>query len=295
MEIYEQLESEFASWCKKDYAVAVNSGTAALHLSLIALGVKEGDEVIVPDFAFASVAFSVTYCGATPIFVDCDNDYNLDYKKIKITPKTKAIIVVHTYGRKADISKFKKFGVPIIEDACEGQGIPLGDSDCAVYSFYRNKILSAQEGGIVVSNNKEFIDETRFLKNMANEDFSYYHPQLGFNYRMPNAQAELALNSLKNADKIIKERSRIEDMYLEEFGGKKHDTPWVFDFLRVERDKYLDIKGVRRFFHPQSTFPIYNKKPQKRTQLISNLGFVVALDPTLDHEDIIQQIKQYED
>jgi dTDP-4-amino-4,6-dideoxygalactose transaminase len=299
MEPYIELEEKYAEWSGKPFGIGVNSGTSALHLILVCLGVGPGDEVIVPDFAFASVAFAVTYCGAIPVFVDCGIDYNIVPELVDnaITEKTKAIIVVHTYGRKADVARIQELtDLPIIEDCCEAQGIELQEGTIGIYSFYRNKILPAEEGGMIVTHSSSLYKEAQLRKNMANENFSYYHPVLGFNYRLPNAEAKLALESWENREQIFKERREVEDMYLEAFGGERHDVPWVFDFIRGydqgERDEFLKIKGVRPFFKPQSTFPIYNQPTTDNTKFASEHGFVVALDPKLDHKTIIKQIKQ---
>ena len=145
-ESYQILEQKYAEFGNKKFGVAVNTGTAALHLALVALGIKPGDEVIVPDFTFASVAFAVTYCGATPVFVDVDEKYNLDVEQVgnAINPNTKAIIIAHTYGRKANTAALKRFQLPIIEDLCEAQGVLPENDTTAVYSLYRNKILPAE-------------------------------------------------------------------------------------------------------------------------------------------------------
>ncbi len=211
MNEYQLLEDAYAKWVGKDYGVAVNSGTAALHLSLLALGVGKGDEVIVPDFAFAAVGFAVTYCGATPIFVDCDENYNINPEKIIITPKTKAIIAVHTYGRLCDMDKIMKKagGVPVIEDACEAQGAEVGKGTITVFSFYKNKVLPGEEGGIALLNDGYMYRRMHHLKNYAHLDGKYWHNELGFNYRMPDAEARLALESFNDRKSILAARRKL--------------------------------------------------------------------------------------
>jgi len=296
MNEYQVLEESYAKWVGKDYGVAVNSGTAALHLSLLALGVGKGDEVIVPDFAFAAVAFAVTYCGATPVFVDCDENYNIDPEKIVITPKTKAIIAVHTYGRLCDMNRIlaKAGKIPVIEDACEAQGADVGKGTIVVFSFYKNKVLPGEEGGMALLNDPEMYRRMHHLKNYAHQDKQYFHTELGFNYRMPDAEARLALKSFEDRKEILAKRRVIEQLYISALGGKAHDSPWVFDMETDLIENALDIHGTRCFFKPMSTFPIYNQTPCPNALRASKKGFVVNLDhtkPLSEHLETIQKIQ----
>ena len=159
--VINKLEKEYAKFCGKKYAIAVNSGTSALHLALIAMGVKKDDEVIVPDFTMAACGFAVNYCGAKVVTVDCKNDLTIDETLIeeKITKKTKAIMPVHIYGRLCNMKAInniaKKHGLKVIEDACEAQGADTGHADITCYSLYKNKIIAGEEGGIVTTNSKK--------------------------------------------------------------------------------------------------------------------------------------------
>lgn len=296
MESYQELEQKYAKWGGKKFGVSVNTGTAALHLSLLALGVKAGDEVIVPDFAFASVAFAVTYCNAVPIFVDVDGDYNIDPMEVKkaLNKKTKAIIAVHTYGRQARIKEIQGMtNVPIIEDACEAQGIPLCPGTIAVYSLYENKILPAEEGGIILTDDEDIYKEVSLRKNMSNAG-GYFHSSLGFNYRMSNLQARLGLESFNNKEFLLAQRSKNLQKYLDEFGGKEPDVPWVFDMLSDNVEEVLkSTPESRAFFKPQSTFSIYNQVPQERTLEISKKGFIVSLYPQFNHNKIVKHLKSF--
>ena len=143
--MYNILETQFAKYVNRKHAVAVNSGTSALHLALLALGIGAGDEVIVPDLTFVACAFSVTYTGAKPIFVDVKDDYTIDPEKIipKITNETKAIMAVHLYGNKCDMEKIlkiaKKYKLKVIEDCSEHHLVELSQSDIACYSFQSSK------------------------------------------------------------------------------------------------------------------------------------------------------------
>lgn len=260
---YQELQQEFAKFCGKKYAVALNSGTSALHLALLALGIGKGDEVIVPDFTFAACAFSVTYTGATPVFVDCKDDFTIDETLIeaKITPKTKAIMPVHVYSNKCAMDKIlhiaRKHGLKVIEDCSEHHGVELSNSDIAIYSFQATKQIHGEEGGILVTNNKEIADEVNKLKSYYHSG-DYYHQKVSFNYRMPEAQAALVLKSLKK------------------FKGKK----WVQTILcnsEEERQKLLAKKGYRMFFKPLSSLPMYKQEIGKKAYAFSKIGVIKYL------------------
>ncbi len=263
METYKQLEKEFAKFCGKNYAVALNSGTSALHLALLALGIGKGDEVIVPDFTFVACAFSVSYTGAKPVFVDCKEDFTIDVDMTekKITKKTKAIMPVHVYSNRCEMEKLiklaKKYKLKIIEDASEHHGVELSDSDIAIYSFQASKQIHCEEGGILVTDSKEIYDEVNKMKTFYN-DGTYYHEKLSFNYRMPNEQAKLALESLKK------------------FNGKE----WCTTHLCADeksRDKLMLKHKGRPFFKPLSSLPMYKQPIGKNAKRFSEIGFITYL------------------
>ena len=279
---YQELEQEFASFARMKYASAVNTGTAALHLALLAVGVKEGDEVIVPDFTFVACGFSVLYAGAKPIFVDCDSTFNIDTKLIeeKITPRTKAIMAVHVYGRRCNMEAIfkiaRRHNLFVIEDLSEAHGIvPTGDIAC--YSFQSSKVINSQEGGIITTNNKKWLDDINSRKSYCN-DGEYFHDRLGFNYRMPNATASLALKSLRAYPRNLKIRRSIERKYIQKFGGSTHEVPWVYDMLVPNQREALKIKGVRAFFKPLSSLPMFNQPVGKMAKYISEHGIVLPID-----------------
>lgn len=180
----EEFENNFAKYCNVKYATGVNCGTAALQFSLIASGVKEGDEVITTSNTYIATALAISNIGAKPVFVDIDeNNYNIDVSKIekKISDKTKAIIPVHLYGQVCDMDAIndiaKKNDLKIIEDACQAHGAEykgkkagsLGDIGC--FSFYTTKNLGGfGNGGLIVTNNKEIIDKVRILKDPESND-----------------------------------------------------------------------------------------------------------------------------
>jgi len=279
MEIYQQLEKEYSKFVGSRFAVSCNSGTAALHLALKAVGVGKGDEVIVPEFTMIACAYAVSYCGAKPVFVDCQNDLNIDCSLIekKITKRTKAIMPVHVYGRLADMKEIlriaKKHGLKVVEDACEAQGaVHKSKADITCYSFYENKIIHAEEGGIATTDNKIYRDRMNYLKNMCfGDNHDYLHQEIGFNYRMPESQAKLALNSLEDYPKEEKRRRRVEKEYDEKFifPMQPRDAVWVYDMFSKKRERlksFLEMEGyeVRYFFKPMSQQPPYFNKDYKK-------------------------------
>lgn len=278
---YRILEEQYAKFVGTKYAVAVNTGTAGLHLSLLAVGVGSGDEVIVPDFTMAACGFAVSYTGAKVVTVDCGDDYNIDTDLIeeKITPKTKAIMAVHIYGRLCDMKAInkiaKKHNLFVIEDGCEAQGAARGgNSDCLVFSFYRNKIINAEEGGIICTDSKKLYEKMQYLKNMAfDKEHTYFHKDIGFNYRMPDSQALMVLDSLA---KYKKEKARRE---WEEvcFDDGNRDAVWVLDKLassEYEREVIVKSKSnTRRFFKPLSTMPMWKQKVGKNALKYSKIGY----------------------
>jgi len=291
MENVNKLEYEYAKFVSTKYAVAVNSGTAALHLSLVALGIGRDDEVIVPDFTMAAVGFAVAYTGAKVVTVDCGDDYNINVNLIheKITPKTKAIIAVDTYGRLCDIKTIRKIakakGLFVIQDSCEAQGSSKGgDSDCLVFSFFKNKIIHGEEGGIVCTDSKEIADNIRDLKNMAfGSKHNYFHERIGFNYRMPDSQAKMILKSLEQFYQNWTNRIQFETIWNKLIPTQKRDAVWVYDFLcKSKEDKDIKIKELndnkikwRHFFKPLSTMPMFLQPVGLKAFDFSNRGLYI--------------------
>jgi dTDP-4-amino-4,6-dideoxygalactose transaminase len=281
VETYKQLEQKYKKFVGANYAVSCNTGTSALHLALLALGVGKGDEVIIPDFTMAACGFAISYTGATPVFIDCSDDLNIDTKLIeaKITPKTRAIMGVDIYGRLCNWKEIhriaKKHKLKVIEDAAECQlpkEVYKSKADITCYSFYQNKIIHAEEGGMCTTDNKKYANRINFLKNMAFGDrHDYFHTEIGYNYRMPNSQAKLALQSLKDYPKENKRRRKIEFDY---YGENKLDAVWVLPYL----GRQIDGKDNRPFFKPLSTFPMYGGKCQSPKALYySKLGHYIKL------------------
>lgn len=270
---YKQLEEEFADFSGYKYASACNSGTSALTLAVAALGIGEGDAVMIPKFTMVACRWAVEYNGAKVVEVpSTEHDLNIDveYLRSDITPDVKAIMPVHIYGRVCNMEEVREFadeyGIWVIEDRAEAHGadIPF-KGDIACYSLYKNKIVSAQEGGVVVTDIESVKRRIDRLKNMSfTRDHDYRHPVRGWNMRMPDAQAELGLSSLRNVEQELKERREWESwcnsMVPEFIQMPLRDVLWVYDIMcrnNAERkglQAYLDERGgvYRRFFDPGS-------------------------------------------
>lgn len=230
-----EFEKQFAEYCGCKYGIAVCNGTIALHLALIGLGIGKGDEVIVPTFTMIASAFAVCYTGAKPVFVDADKDtWNIDVKKIeeKITSKTKAIMPVHIFGKMCDMDAIhalaKKYNLYVLEDAAEAHGASYhgvkagASSDIAAFSFFANKNITTGEGGMVVTNNKEFYDRARYFKNVCfplDGPRNYQHEDIGYNYRMSNVVAAIGLAQVEKADDYKGMRIRNHQLYKKYLSG----------------------------------------------------------------------------
>lgn len=214
-----EFESELAKYLSNDgYAVAVESGTSALHLALLSLGIKKGDEVILPTYVCTAVLNAVNYTDATPMLVDINpHDFNISNKCAakKMTAKTKAIVIPHIYGVPAEIDKFLELGVPIIEDCAQSLGARFGIQkvgtfgDISICSFYASKLLTTAKGGAIYSKNREHID---FIHDLVDYDYRPTYKQR-YNYRMSDFQAALGLSQLKKLDHFIRRRKEIAEEY----------------------------------------------------------------------------------
>jgi dTDP-4-amino-4,6-dideoxygalactose transaminase len=230
----EAFEKQFATFCKTNYAVAVNNGTSALHLALLALGIEKGDEVIVPANTFIATAWGVSYSGATPVFVDCTAEtWQIDASKIeeKITDKTKAIIGVHLYGQPFDIDALKnicsKHNLFLLEDAAQAQGatykqIPVGGfGEMGCFSFYPGKNLGAcGEAGGVTTNNEKYYKHLQSLRNHGSV-VRYYHDEIGYNMRMGGLEAASLAVKLKYLTGWNERRKEIAKRYQQEVTNAK--------------------------------------------------------------------------
>ncbi|MFD8922225.1 DegT/DnrJ/EryC1/StrS family aminotransferase [Streptomyces sp. NPDC059569] len=300
-----KFESAFADYNGIAHGVACSSGTTALTLALRALGVGPGDEVIVPEFTMIATAWAVTYTGATPVFVDCGDDLNIDVSLIeeKITPRTKVIMPVHIYGRRCDMDTIMdlahEYNLRVVEDSAEAHGVrPVADIAC--FSLFANKIITAGEGGICLTDDKRLADQMAHLRAMAfTKDHSFLHKKLAYNFRMTSMQAAVALAQTERLDAILETRREIERRYDEGLSGiggitlmPPRDVLWMYD-LRAERREqlrdFLADEGVetRLFFKPMSRQPGYLHPdwPSLKASRFSEDGFYLPTHTGLTAED----------
>ncbi|HEX6557628.1 MAG TPA: DegT/DnrJ/EryC1/StrS aminotransferase family protein [Ktedonobacteraceae bacterium] len=211
------FEQRFAEVCHVREAVAVSSGTAALHLALLAHGIGPGDEVITTAFSFAATANVILLVGAAPVFVDIEPDtYTLDPSLVEaaITPRTKAIMPVHLYGNPCDMKRLevlaRAFGLVIIEDACQAHaaaidGKPVGSFGTGCFSFYATKNMTTGEGGMVTTNDSDIAERVRLLRSHGQKE-RYHHVTLGYNLRMTEMQGALGLVQLEKLERFTEQR-----------------------------------------------------------------------------------------
>ena len=305
-----KFESNFAKYCQTKYALSTSNGTVGLHLALAGLGIKEGDEVIIPDLTFIATANAVRYIGAKIVTVDVDRQtLCIDPEQIKrsITKRTKAIIPVHLYGHPADMIEIvdiaKENNLLVIEDAAEAHGAkingtPVGSfGHCGVFSFYGNKIITSGEGGMITTDSKILYDRLVFLRDHAmSKTKRYWHTEMGFNYRMTNLQAALGYGQLKRINQIIKKKCKIFEWYQDELKNvnsvKLNSTKEGYDSVywmvaieiagisNIQRDDLLaelSKRGIesRPYFYPISDMcsTISNATPV--THEVSKIGLNV--------------------
>lgn len=232
----EKFESKWAKYCDRKYGIAVCNGTAALQTAIACLQLKPGDEIVMPTFTIVSCALAVLVNDCKPILVDCDRyTWTMDVNMIeeKITPKTKAIMVVHIYGHPADMDPIlklaKKYNLYVIEDAAEAHGAEYlehretssshwqrcgGFGDVSIFSFYANKPITTGEGGMIVTDDEKLANKARAFRNLCFlPERRFYHEELGFNFRLTNIQAAIGLAQLQRINSIIKKKKQIGKKY----------------------------------------------------------------------------------
>lgn len=287
----ENFEKAFAQYCDRKYCVGVGNGLDALMLALKALGVGEGDEVIVPSNTYIATALAVTYVGAKPVFVEPDiKTFNIDPNRIEaaITGKTKAIMPVHLYGQACDMDPImeiaQKYSLYVVEDCAQAHGATykgkmIGSfGDAAGFSFYPGKNLGALgDAGAMVTNNKEIADKVRALGNYGS-DYKYHHIYLGNNSRLDEMQAAFLSAKLPHLDKINAERRRIANRYLNDIKNTQIVLPYIPEYAspvwhifgirckrRTELETFLNERGIGTNKH----YPI----PMHLQECYKDLGF----------------------
>ena len=317
----EEFEQKFAEWVGAEYGIAVNSGTAALHVALLACGIGEGDEVITTPFTFIASGNSILYTGARPVFADIDmKTYTLNPDSIEdlITEKTKAIMPVQLYGQSADMDRIneiaEKYGLIVIEDAAQAHGAAyngqkvgsIGDMSC--FSFYPTKNMTTSEGGIITTDDDELAEKARIFRAHG-ATVRYHHDAIGYNFRMTDISAAIGLAQLENIDEFNEKRIA-NAAYLNE-GLKDVDgviTPYCADgskhvyhqyTIRVEkgdRDDWVDIIndcGVGTGIH--YPIPLYNQPIYRalgiegncpNAELAADNVISLPVHPSLSKEDL---------
>jgi dTDP-4-amino-4,6-dideoxygalactose transaminase len=285
-----EFETAFAQYVGARHCVAVNSGTSALHLALLAAGVGPGDEVITVPMTFIATSWAISYCGATPVYVDVDPvTYTMDPGQVEasISPRTKAILPVHLYGQSADLGALtfigRRHGIPVIEDACQAHGATyggcpvgaIGQSGC--FSFYPGKNLGAfGEGGAVVTNDTAKAERMRTLRDHA-QPTRYVHNEIGFNYRMDGLQGAVLKIKLAKLPAWTARRVELAARYDRLLAGLSVHRPvtaagrghvWhLYVILHPERDRLRDALAARNV-----QTGLHYPKPLHLQQAYAHLG-----------------------
>jgi perosamine synthetase len=301
----EEFELALARYVGTSHAMAVNSGTSGLHLCIRALGIADGDEVIVPSFAFIAVANALRYERATPIFVDIEpHTLNLDPHRIEeaITPRTRAIIVVHTFGCPAALSEIleiaRRHQLYVIEDACEAMGAQYDGrkvgsfGDAGIFGFYPNKQITTGEGGAIVTNDPKIATLAGKLRNQGRSSSNEWlqHDELGYNYRISELNCALGVEQLKRIETILNRREAIAQSYRQRLQNSRQlELPtdalprsrvsWFVYVIRLcsgfsalHRDKlFLEMAargiGCGRYFAPIHLQPLYQSLRSSKMNL----------------------------
>ena len=316
-----KFENLVKDYTKANYCSAISNGTNALHLALLALNIKKGDEVITTNYTYVASTNSILYVGAKPVFCEINRkDLNIDVSKLekKITSKTKAILYTNVYGFVSNYDKLKKiaskYGLYLIEDAAESFGAIYKNKmsgtlgDISTFSFFGNKTITTGEGGMVLCKNKKHYNKIIQLKNQGNSKQTYFHDVLGYNYRMTNIQAAIGCAQLNKIDEIIMLKTKIYDKYQQLLEGKvkflkKLDdtqpsfwmTPVVFKNKKQKEKvvkKLLDKNiETRPFFTPIDNLPFYKKSNCNIANEIFELGLLLPSYPGLSEKNQIKICK----
>lgn len=303
-EFIHKFEDAFCKFVGANHAVSCSNGTVALHLALVTLGIGQGDEVIVPSFTYIASVSTIVLTDATPVFVDSLEDtwqMNPEHVKKKITPNTKAIMAVHLYGHPCEmdllVSIAKEHNLFLIEDCAEAfgstyKGKHVGTfGDISTYSFYGNKTITTGEGGMLITNDETLFDRAYHLRMHGLAKYrEYWHDVIGFNYRMTNICAAIGLAQLENANKKIKQKKYLAELYhkkLAHLPVKPHmehkdvfHSYWMYSILVETPDVRESLREhlknnlieTRPTFYPVHTMPMFAQKYQKLT-VAESLGW----------------------
>lgn len=323
-----EFEQQFASYIGVKHGIACSNGTTALHAALVAHGLKAGDEVITTPFTFIATANAIRMTGAVPVFVDIDDTYNLDPRKIEaaITPRTKAILPVHLFGRPADMAAIttiaERYKLLVIEDACQSHGaITLGKRTgsfgTGCFSFYPTKNITTGEGGMVTTNDADLASKIRKLISHGSEK-RYYHEMLGFNYRMTDIAASIGIEQLRKIDYFTRKRQE-HAAYLSEYlaplsgiivptitpGHVFHQytiriTP-SFSKTREQVMSYLAEQGIgSSIFYPvpihqQQAYPEYRFQHFPHAERIAQEVLSLPVHPSLSISELQKIVRAFKE
>ena len=324
-EFVNRFEESVKSYTGALNAVALSSGTAALHLALRVLGVKEGDKVLTSSFTFIGSVVPILYQNAEPIFIDSDKSWNIDPNLVEEAikkEKPKALIVTHLYGQMAKVDILqeicKRYGVYLIEDAAESLGAMLKGKhsgtfgNFGIYSFNGNKIITTSGGGILVSNNEEWIDKAKFYATQARENQVYYeHIDYGYNYRMSNVLAAIGVGQMEVLADRIKRKREIFEIYRENLSDMAEFMPeiedskgnrWLTTLTFKDKDPFEVVEKLakkeiesRPLWKPMHLQPLFkNAKSYLNgvSQRLFEKGICLPSGTALKNEDI-DKIAQY--
>jgi len=267
----EEFENKFAEYCNTKYAIATSSGTAALHTGLMAMGIKEGDEVITTSFSFIATANSILYVNAKPVFADIDEKtFNISPDSIleKITRRTRAILPVHLFGQPADMQAIKEIAddhhLYILEDACQAHGAKYANKkvgsigNTAAFSFYPTKNITTSEGGMITTNDKGIAKRARIFRNHG-QTKRYYHEFFGYNFRMTDIEAAMGIKQLEKLDTFNNRRITNARYLTEKLKNVKEiEPPYV-------------MRNVKHVFH-QYTIKLENGQRDRVSRKLNNAG-----------------------
>lgn len=330
-----QFEERFAAYCNCEFGIATSSGSTALHLAMAVIGIKQGDEVLVSACTNIASGNCVVMEGGIVVPIDSENTtWNMDTNLLEgaVTDRTRAILPVHIYGHPVDMDEVnrvaKKHNLLVIEDAAEAHGAlykgkkvgSLGDLAC--FSFYANKVITTGEGGMITTNNPQYAEKARLLRNLAFTEPRFRHEEIGFNYRMTNMQAAIGVSQLERIDEIIASKRKLAKRYNEGLRAvdglrlpvEKTDARnvyWMyalvvepeFGMSRDELALALRSKGIetRTFFCPLNVQPCYLKQnavkplPCPEAEMLWECGLYLPSGLTLTDEEVVYVVDTIRD
>ncbi len=323
-EYVNKFEDSIKEYTKSKNALAVSSGTAAIHLALRILGIKENDDILASSFTFIGSVNAILYQGANPVFIDSDKEsWNLSPKLLKeyldtCDKKPKALVLTHLYGQSADIAKIAKickdYQVYLIEDAAESLGATFNNQhtgtfgDFGIYSFNGNKILTTSGGGMLISNNKEYIDKAMFYSTQARENELYYeHHEYGYNYRMSNVLAAIGVAQMEVIEERVLKKREIFNWYKEFLGDieeinfmpeldNSRGNRWLTTITLENRDYKNIINALEKInvesrplwkpMHLQPLFKDAKKLIDGTSEDLFNKGLCLPSSTTMTRDDV---------